>query len=1011
MNHSRLEIIFLVALLGLTIATTARAQPEAFNHPELEWYSIETEHFFVHFDKEAERTAKVVAKIAEEVYQPITSLYQYEPGGKIHFIVRDHDDYSNGGAFYYDNKVEIWATTAKFELRGTHNWLRNVVTHEFTHMIQLQSSRKITQRIPAVYFQAIGYEDERREDVLRGGPNLVASYPIAMTVMPGWFAEGVAQYQVPGLGYDTWDTHRDMILRTATLDNKLLSYNEMGVFGKNSLGNEEVYNHGYAFVSYLADTYGLETLRQTSRNMKGLFRLTLDGALKKATGKGGRELYDDWTSALKSKYAYQTEDIRTHQVAGVIIEPKGIGNFHPIWSPDGSRIAYITNKGNDYMSQTNLVVRDQKTGKTRNVSGGVHYGIGWSPDGRKIAYANKSARSKGGSRYYDIYVYDFATKKEKRITKSLRAHSPNWSPDAKQLVFVVNSDGTENLATVDLATKQVKIITDFENGEQLYHPEWSPNGKLVLFAKSIGNDQDLYLLDVDKRKVSTLMNDEADTRDAIFSRDGKTIYFCSDKTGIFNIYSKNLYTDEVIQWTNVIGGAFEPSVNADGGIVFSLFTSDGYKISLLQKPQPVDETYSNYLAEANGIKLASTESTVPMSGVEKINVQNFDDSKLPDFEVQPYSNHYSPIAILPRVVVDYGTLKLGSYLYSYDILNKYGFLAGFDLNKRGDYDLFALLEYRNLGPTLFLEAYNQVQNTSVPLDSTEIILRQFPGQTSDKFKYNLIELDAGVNFKLSEANELRAAFIFSRYSARVKFEQFRQINSFSYNYFIGRDISLRFTHRNMPPAINSAINPVGRSITIGYDREFNKFLSGFEVDNSFVDGIGEVFQPYNYNKFSLQWQENRSLPIRDHVLSVDLQAGLIDAKVDSFFNFFAGGLWGNRGYSYFSLEGRKMLLGRFTYRFPLLTHLDTRLLHMYFDKVFLGFFYDYGNAFNESSIKLSDFKSSIGMQLRIETFSFYSYPTRISFDVAYGLDEFTNRDRIFGKELRFYFGLSFGYLD
>ena len=168
------SILLALGIVGL-ISKAAWAQPESYNHPELKWFSIETKHFFVHFHDGAERTGKVVAKIAEEVYGPVTELYQYEPGTKFHFIIRDHDDYSNGAAFYYDNKLEIWATALDFELRGSHNWLRNVITHEFIHMIQLQSARKITPRIPAFYFQAIGYEEDRRQDVLHGGPNVVVA--------------------------------------------------------------------------------------------------------------------------------------------------------------------------------------------------------------------------------------------------------------------------------------------------------------------------------------------------------------------------------------------------------------------------------------------------------------------------------------------------------------------------------------------------------------------------------------------------------------------------------------------------------------------------------------------------------------------------------------------------------------------------------------------------------------------------------------------------------------------
>ncbi|NQU67976.1 MAG: hypothetical protein HQ510_08550, partial [Candidatus Marinimicrobia bacterium] len=60
----------------------------------------------IHFHTESERSAREAAVIAEKMYGPITTMYQFEPDSKTHLIIKDTDDYSNGGAYYYDNKIE-----------------------------------------------------------------------------------------------------------------------------------------------------------------------------------------------------------------------------------------------------------------------------------------------------------------------------------------------------------------------------------------------------------------------------------------------------------------------------------------------------------------------------------------------------------------------------------------------------------------------------------------------------------------------------------------------------------------------------------------------------------------------------------------------------------------------------------------------------------------------------------------------------------------------------------------
>ena len=63
-----------------------------FNHPDLDWYTFETNHFIIHYHEETERSAREAANIAENIYFQITSYYEFEPYSKTHIIIKDIND-------------------------------------------------------------------------------------------------------------------------------------------------------------------------------------------------------------------------------------------------------------------------------------------------------------------------------------------------------------------------------------------------------------------------------------------------------------------------------------------------------------------------------------------------------------------------------------------------------------------------------------------------------------------------------------------------------------------------------------------------------------------------------------------------------------------------------------------------------------------------------------------------------------------------------------------------------
>ena len=374
-------------LASVTLGALAAAVPApAQNHPELTWRTLETEHFRVLYHDGLELTARQAAEVAEAAYGPVTRLYGYRPGGPVRIILKDYDDYGNGAAFFYHDAIEVWITPLEhdYELRGTSDWLRNVITHELVHIISLGAARKGPQRVPAAFLEYFAYKPEsERDDILTGAPDRLALLPLANTVLPMWFAEGVAQHQMEEVRHDRWDSHRDMVLRTAVLDGSLLSLDDMGVFGKPGFENEFVYDHGYGLVRYLAETYGDSALAEICDEMGRWTATGIDGALRAVTGRSANQVWHDWRDSMEARYEAQVAALGELR-EGERLTEKGHSNTRAVYAPDGGRLAYLSTLGRRYGTHF-LVLRDLDSGEDEVIAGGVASVPDWFPDGGATA--------------------------------------------------------------------------------------------------------------------------------------------------------------------------------------------------------------------------------------------------------------------------------------------------------------------------------------------------------------------------------------------------------------------------------------------------------------------------------------------------------------------------------------------------------------------------------------------------------------------------------------------------
>ena len=1038
--------------LFVCLIATLAVQSSAYTPPPLEWKTIKTEHFEVHFHEGAEWTARQVAQVAEEIYGPITELYQYEPS-KVHFVIRDTHDYANGAAYFYDNKVEIWATNLEFGFRGTTDWIRNVVTHEYTHIVSIQASTKMPMWMPAIYFQVVTFEDERRPDVLQGYPKDIVSYPFSGVGMPPWFAEGVAQYQAPSTQFDCWDAHRDMILRTGVLEDKMLSYNQMSYFGNNGMQNEQIYDHGYGMVTYLAQEYGDNSLREIAEALQTVYHMNIEGALKAVTGKKGKDLYADWRAHLEKRYEAQIAGIVDNQRVGKLVDGDGYLNVMPTFSPDGGHIAYLSNEGSEFSITSLFIAERDGSGATPvpqpitvereveeeadRVAGAVSSSPAYSPDGKKIIYSRKVKIDKHGSAVNDLFVFDTEEEKEERLTEKSRWADASYSPDGQHIVCVHNTDGTHTIMRTDAEAKNPeKLFSTGVMGTQIYNPRYSPDGSQIVFGIFEGVTRDIAVIDADGSNFRYILKTASDERDVRWARGGNSIVFASERSGIYNICEMDLETQQLSQLTNVIGGALMPDVSPDGELLtYAGFSGDGYGVyELALNGQPVEtmdlNTYAQRTAGAfDECKVmrsaaaaakeddrasfgsgyhdayavpAATEGLGSLDGLQTaedaaaMNAEAAQTNLGDALEVEKYDGAYSPFQIFPRMMVWDNKVRLGLFLASYELLDKQSLFAGGAYGiQDNEYDGYLLYEMRNLLPVIFADFLVLRERTSdfVADEDIESITR---GHTFDyNVRYDLWQFSAGLRlelapqFSLVNQHDISLYYTHAEYSVNLDGQEYDESGDFvqsfdgGWKYYVGNQVTLSYMFRYLGAYSDVNINPRGgRQVFVSYMRAFDELFSSGEFEYAFRP----QFDENNYGQFTLDWREYFGLPWWRHSLRVRLYGSVLDEAVDDFFWVYMGGRDYIRGYTFYSIGGRKGALASLTYRFPLLRNIDKQLLQLSFRHVYGSVFVDYGNAWAESGFQLSNWKTSAGYELRASMGSYYVFPTSISLMAAYAFD-------------------------
>jgi len=564
------------------------------NPPSIKWYRVNTPNFKVLYPKGFEQEAQRMANTLEHI-RTAESKSLGKKTKRISVILQNQSSISNGFVSLIPKRSEFYTMPPQdYNFGGTNDWLNQLATHEFRHVVQYDNAKTGFNKVLYYMF---------------GHATLAA---MAHVSAPSWFWEGDA------VAVETAFTHSgrgripnfDLLLRTNFQEGRVFNYHKQYLQSyKHNISDHYVL--GYHMVGYLRkrtgdpDIWGKITKRAWS---VPFIPFAFSNAIKKESGLYVTDLFKEMAVDLQKTWSEENASLDITPFEKLTTRKSGryTSYSYPQELNDGGVLTMKSGIGD--ITQF-VVIKDGKEDGVF-IPGIVNDAGMLSASGTKVVWNEFGFDPRWRVKNYSlIKAYDMATNRYWTVTQKSRYSAASLSPDGKWVVAVESNENyAVSLVVIDIESGAE--VKKFTNPENVFYsmPRWSSDGKKIVVLKTKNTDRSVVSVDYETGSETVLL---APSKENIGHPvlSGNFLFYNSPVSGIDNIFAYDIQAEKKMQVTSSKYGAYNPNFSADGKrIYYNEQTRDGFDVvaipfdSTLWKEISIKKSkgYDAYLTEQEG---------------------------------------------------------------------------------------------------------------------------------------------------------------------------------------------------------------------------------------------------------------------------------------------------------------------------------------------------------------------------------------------------------------------------